>query len=564
VRGRRAPGSVDEELAHAVAGADPTEVAALSDALDDPGELAYSRSARERFALLSTELRQLRAHAGEPLLELVRRIIEACGIDVELASSVSEAARARRENLDLFVKAVADFQAIDGTVTLPSLLAWLQAEDELGNGLDAATPSEADSVKLLTVHRAKGLEWDVVFLVGACAEKFPHTRSRGLWPERVEMLPTPLRGDARDLPALRSRDKAGLAEFKEQTKEHEATEELRLGYVAFTRARHRLVVSSYLWREDRKTPLGPSPYQRVVREAVAEWGADPLAWFDLPEKGTPNPLQVGVKEFPWPVTEHTAEALRRLGAAELVHDSLAAGPEAPDPALEHELDLVDRARVEEWDAELERLLEEARRDRSTEVVVPLPSSLSATSLARLRDDPDAFAGELVRPMPRPPSTAAKFGTLFHAWVEARFGQQPLLDPEDLPGQGDTGIDDVAELQELEEAFVAGPFGDRVPHQVEAPFALVLAGQVVRGRIDAVYTEPGVHGEPGFLLVDWKTSRRQSADPLQLGIYRLAWAELHGLPLDRVRAAFFYVRSGRLVEPEALPDRAELEGLVAAV
>ncbi len=44
----------------------------------------------------------------------------------------------------------------------------------MGRGLDVATPSEADSVKLLTVHRAKGLEWDVVFLVGVCAEKFPN------------------------------------------------------------------------------------------------------------------------------------------------------------------------------------------------------------------------------------------------------------------------------------------------------------------------------------------------------------------------------------------------------
>ena len=73
------------------------------------------------------------------------------------------------------MKAVAEFQAIDGRVTLASLLAWLEAEDEMGSGLDQATPSEADSVKLLTVHRAKGLEWSSVFLVGVCAEKFPVT-----------------------------------------------------------------------------------------------------------------------------------------------------------------------------------------------------------------------------------------------------------------------------------------------------------------------------------------------------------------------------------------------------
>ena len=92
-------------------------------------------------------------------------------------------------------------------------------------------------------------------------------------------------------------------------------------------------------------------------------------------------------------------------------------------------------------------------------------------------------------MPRQPSPAARFGTRFHAWVEARFGQQSLLDPDDLPGRGDLGIDDEDDLRELITRFEAGPFGERVPHAVEAPFALVLAGQVVRGRMDAVYAEP---------------------------------------------------------------------------
>ncbi len=103
-----------EELEAAVAGADPTEVVSLSDALEDPGETDYSEEARERFGLLAAELRYLRAHSGEPLLDLVRRIIDTTGIDVELASSVSPAAQARRDNLDLFVKAVAEFQAVDG------------------------------------------------------------------------------------------------------------------------------------------------------------------------------------------------------------------------------------------------------------------------------------------------------------------------------------------------------------------------------------------------------------------------------------------------------------------
>jgi len=543
---RRRPEELAEELRLAVAGADPTEVVALSDALDDPGDLPYSAEARERFALLAAELRHLRGHVGEPLLELVRRIIDTCGIDVELASSVSETGRARRENLDLFVKAVAEFQAIDGAVTLPALLSYLTAEDELGGGLDVATPSEADSVKLLTVHRAKGLEWDAVFLPGMCAEKFPHSTLRNQWPTSAHVLPIPLRGDVADLPALPEVSVDGLKQFRERAREHQQEEELRLGYVALTRPRHLLWVSSYCWNEQRKTPLGPSPYQETVREAMAGWGASPEEWCDRPEKGQPNPAVVPGEAVSWPVTEQTAEALRRVAAAELVR---AVSAEEPDG----ELDLVEQAQVGQWDDDLERLLAEAREGSTGVLEVPLPSSLSATAVARLRDDPEAFVADLVRPMPRQPSPAARFGTRFHAWVEARFGQQQLLDPDDLPGRGDADIADDADLQELIARFEQGPFADRVPARIEAPFALVLGGQVVRGRIDAVYAEPGDR----WLVVDWKTNRDQTADPLQLALYRIAWAELAGVPVERVDAAFHYVRTGDTVRPTGLASRPEL-------
>ena len=550
--------SVTEELQRAVEGADPTEVVSLCDALADPGDLAYSDEALTRFALLDTELRSLRSHTGEPLLDLVRRIVEVTGIDVELASSVSPAAAARRDNLDLFVKAVADFQAIDGQVTLPSLLAWLQAEDEMGSGLDQATPSEADSVKLLTVHRAKGLEWDSVFLVGVCAEKFPVAKARSQWTTVGRVLPAPLRGDAPDVPQLRGYDKPAILALTEAARDHQAVEELRLGYVAYTRARHRLWVSSYQWSPTRQKPLEPSAYQLVVRRLLEDRGLSRDVWPEPPAEGATNPLHASVTSVPWPVTVRTAEHERRLVAAELVRDSMAGHGVPGEPAPE-ELDLVEAATVAEWDAEIERLLTEARADRSGTIEVPFPSSLSATALSRLRDDPDQLARDLARPMPRPPSPAARFGTRFHAWVEARFGQQSLLDPDDLPGRGDLGIDDEDDLRELVERFEVGPFAERVPVAVEPSFALVLAGQVVRGRIDAVYAE----ADGGFLLVDWKTSRSETADPLQLAVYRVAWAELNDVPVDRVRAAFHYVRTGRTVEPDGLPERGELERLVVS-
>ncbi|WP_231123902.1 ATP-dependent DNA helicase [Nocardioides sambongensis] len=547
------PGTVDEQLVAIANGIDPAEIPCLDDALADPGEEEYSPEARERFALLHAELRTLRSAVGEPLLDLVRRIIDTTGVDVELAAAVHAAAAARRDNLDLFVKAVAEFQAVDGDVTLPALIAYLTAEDDQGNGLDLATPSEADSVKLLTVHRSKGLEWDTVFCVGVCESRFPSSQGRTLWTSSPSVLPAPLRGDAADLPQLAGHDKAALDAYRKAANDHEAAEELRLGYVAFTRAAERLVVTSYQWGP-RVTPYGPSRYQEAVKELLESWGTPPEHWLPRPAKGEPNPYAAEDPSRPWPPTGHGEEAALRTAAADLVR---AADPEAPDP----ELDMVEAALVADWDEEIARLLAEARRERAAEVVVPLPSSLAATTLSRLRDDPEGFARDLARPMPRPPSPAARFGTRFHAWVEDRFGQQGLFEPDELAGRADAGldeIDDQSEFKELVAKFEAGEFGARVPHAVEAPFALVLDGQVVRGRIDAVYTD----GE-GYLLVDWKTNARANADPLQLAIYRAAWAELNEIDPARVRAAFYYVRTGRLVEPEDLPDRAALTRILTA-
>ncbi|WP_281351645.1 ATP-dependent helicase [Nocardioides piscis] len=549
-RDRDEAASIAQQLLRIADGIDVSELPALSDALADPGDAPYSAEARERFALLSAELRRLRGHVGDPLLDVVRRVIDTTGVDVELASATAPAAAARRDNLDLFVKAVAEFQSVDGDVSLPALLAYLTAEDDQGNGLDIATPSAADSVKLLTVHRAKGLEWSSVFCVGVGETRFPSGRSRTLWTSSPAVLPAPLRGDRADQPQLQGYDKPALEAYRAATREHDAEEELRLGYVAFTRAAHHLAVTSYVWAQ-RASAFGPSTYQRVVRDQLEAWGAPVGAWLDKPEGRPPNPNDDIDLSRPWPVPGPGEEARRRRAAAELVR---AVDPTMPDEGL----DLVEAARVADWDDDLGQLVAEARSVHATHVSVPLPSSLSATALARLHSDPDALARELARPMPRPPSHQARFGTDFHAWVEKRFGQQALIEPDDLWGRADADLDDADELQQVIASFEAGPFADRAPYAVEAPFAIVLAGQVVRGRIDAVYRDD----DGTFSIIDWKTSRSETTDPLQLAIYRLAWAEIHDLAPESVRAAFHYVRTGRTVEPDGLPGRAELEQIVS--
>jgi DNA helicase-2/ATP-dependent DNA helicase PcrA len=202
------------------------------------------------------------------------------------------------------------------------------------------------------------------------------------------------------------------------------------------------------------------------------------------------------------------------------------------------------------------LLDSLRRDRMTEWVVPVPGSLSVTAVMALSKDEDAFAGSLRRPMPRRPVLAARRGSALHAWIESKFGEQPLLPHDDLPGARDAEIDSDSELDAMKDVFNRSPYATREPYAIEAPVTAVFAGTVVEGRIDAVFRD-GDQWE----LVDWKTNRVQDADPLQLAVYRIAWAEAMNIPMESISASFFYLRTGDLVTPSDLPDRAEVERLL---
>lgn len=68
-------------------------------------------------------------------------------------------------------------------------------------------------------------------------------------------------------------------------------------------------------------------------------------------------------------------------------------------------------------------------------------------------------------------------------------------------------------------------------------------------------------------MDWKTgvvpepAKRESLF-IQLAAYRIAWAQLAGVPVEKVRAAFHYVRDGHTLEADDLPDEATLAAKLA--
>jgi DNA helicase II / ATP-dependent DNA helicase PcrA len=316
------------------------------------------------------------------------------------------------------------------------------------------------------------------------------------------------------------------------------------------------VATGHWWGPTQKRPRGPSAYLETLKKYAGE---RVIAWADQPDLTEENPELAEQTRAPWPTPYDLESYQRRLDSAALVQLARAEGPsvEAEDSLL-----LDEQATVARWDSEIERLLSEARESRSRKAYdVTLPAALSATQVMRLAKDPDGLAAELARPMPRKPNRAARFGTRFHAWVESYFGQQLLLDPDDLPGAADEDIVDDTDLTDLMDAFRDGPFGDTTPYEIEAPFALALDGRVIRGRIDAVYQFVRPDGSRGYDVIDWKTTRGETADPLQLAIYRVAWSELMNIPLDHVTAAFYYVRTADIIRPENLPNKQQLTALL---
>lgn len=561
---RRGP-RADDPLEQAVADM-AEERGSLIDALDElpdrPEWLeGFSPLARTRLPLLALELRRLRSHAGQPLPDLITEVERRLGLDVEVAARGGSPLAARAD-LDAFLDAASRFAGDAEDPTLGAFLAYLKAAESEEFGLEAGRVGETNSVKLMTVHASKGLEWPVVVVPGlsqlttlkgglARGSVFPATPiTNSRWTENPRKLPYSLRGDAADLPALAGLDKEAIEEFDERCRERDLLEERRLAYVAVTRAHYLLIASGYQWGTSSKA-LEPSDFLMEIRDA----GAQVVHWAG--GESEENPLLADPPEAVWPVV---AAADSVLEGARLVEEAIDLGEEGhADTAELKDWDL-DRMRA--WARDTELLLRERDRNRQRAgAVVELPARLSVSSLVTLASDPSGFARQVRRPLPRRPAPLARRGTTFHGWLESRWGQQRLLDDFDLPGAADEVSDADVQLVELQERFEESEWAGRRPLDLEVPFETVIADRLVRGRMDAVFRE----GD-GYVVVDWKTGERLRGKAartaaVQLAAYRLAWASLAGVPLEKVGAAFHYVRSNQTVRPV---DLLEEDGLTALI
>ncbi|MBN9606456.1 MAG: ATP-dependent helicase [Actinomycetales bacterium] len=528
------------------------EGGSIVDALDflgtaPPGHAALSGFTEEGLARLrdaAATVAGLRRRGRLGLRDLVVLVQLELRLDIEVAAN--EARPLGAAPMEALLDAVDGYLALAEDAArgdLGGFLAWLRDAEQKEDLAPRPEDPEPGTVQVLTIHGAKGLEWDHVAVPRWVEQELPSPpREGGTGWLGFGRLPFEFRGDAADLPVLPWGAVATRKEFADAQSEfgaavlaHAEREERRLAYVAVTRARHGLLLSASFWATQTK-PRRPSPFLVELAEAGL---VPPLPTAPESEE---NPLGDAVQTVVWPFDPLGNRRGRVEAAARAVRE---AEPEVRGP----------------WAEELGLLLAERER-RAGGRRVAVPPRVPASRFHEYVADPEGVAAALARPMPERPYRATRLGTLFHAWVEARSGVaggSDELDAEafELDDAGDPV--DAERLAALRATFEASEWAGRRPREVEREIHLPFDGRTVICKIDAVYDLPGDRVQ----IVDWKTGRApaDAADlerkQLQLALYRLAYARWAGIDPERIEAVFYFVAEDRVVTPEHIDSEAEL-------
>ncbi len=469
------------------------------------------------------------AAQGVSIVELVRRLLDALDAWRDIESLPAARALSTRLNLYRFLDLAESWSPLEGRPSLPGFLDHLalMAEDH-AEELDTARISGEDAVTLLTVHRAKGLEWDVVVLPALIEGTFPSGMRRAEDPfAHAQELPLELRLDTGSFPPLDAAmpDRAR----KDLLRVRHVAQEWRLAYVAVTRARRLLHLSGAYWYgtpTPRKTHAGPSPLLEEARRVG-----------EVEDLGGPDE--------PGERPESLRPALRGEGPDPLF------GPDGPlaalreavgDPSMPRRVagDLGIAAAYDRAVDEFQEMLFALPEPPETSPEETLPHT-SVTGLVTYARCPKKFFWSEVDRLPRRPSAAARRGVEVHRRIELHnLGAMPLEDLSEvtydaMPENGGPPSGDPFG------AFLGSPYANRRPIHTEVPFELRRSDGTIRGRVDAVYDDGG------WEIVDFK-SGRPSDDPamdLQLQAYALAATEgaLPGNPDDGLSVTFVFLGDG---------------------
>lgn len=294
----------------------------------------FSPAALERLRAFAEQMRVLRAGLSEDLGTLLYEIERTMLLDIELAVRPGTDPLGSRANLDAFHEVAAAYGvsaprinamiyagsdgvsaeegdpgarrfllSSGGVSYVMGFLAWLERADDEEKGLAlGAVEPDPNAVQLMTMHAAKGLEWDHVLLPGLCGSA-TGGQIPNLWQMSANTaLPWPLRGDREYLPSVletaeeitafeKAKDLEDyLATHKDDATEHTGMEDRRLMYVAMTRARNLLAMSAYRWKSTAATPQPVQPFWEELLEMLF----NPLVGLDAPSVRLPKTM-----DAPW-------------------------------------------------------------------------------------------------------------------------------------------------------------------------------------------------------------------------------------------------------------------------